>query len=443
MSSNAKPLLIRGGRIIDPDRGIDEVGSLLIRAGKIALLSAPSPLPDCIELNAEGLVVCPGFIDLHCHLREPGFEEKETIATGTRAAARGGFTTVCCMPNTSPALDNREVINYVNSIAAREGVIRVLPIGAVTVGRKGETLAPLDEMAAAGAIAFSDDGAPVSNANLMRQALDYSVASGLPIIEHCEDVALAMGGQINEGVVSNELGLRGMPHVAEENMIVRDLALARQTGGRLHIAHASTAGSVELIRRGKEQGINITAEVTPHHLTLTEEAVIIYGTVAKVNPPLRTQWDVQALVQGLRDNVIDIIVTDHAPHAEVDKKCEFTRAAFGISGLETALGSLMNLVHSRQITLTDLITRLTGMPAGLITIGKRLGTLGDGCTADVTIFDPDREWVVDTNAFASKGENTPLEGARLKGKVMATVYKGKLVYKDDFLTLTGEYKGEY
>ncbi len=315
-------------------------------------------------------------------------------------------------------------------MAAKEGVVRVLPIGAVTVGRKSETLAPMDELASAGVIAFSDDGAPVSNANLMRQALDYSRVSGLPIIEHCEDIALAAGGQINEDVVSSELGLRGMPAAAEENMIVRDLALARQTGGRLHIAHVSTAGSVELIRRGKEQGINVTAEVTPHHLTLTEEAVMGYNTGAKVNPPLRTWWDIQALVQGLRDNVIDIIATDHAPHTRADKHGEFTRAAFGISGLETALGNLMGLVHGGQMTITELIARLTGAPAGIIT-GERLGTLGEGCTADVTIFDPDKEWVVDTGAFASKGKNTPLAGAALKGRVKATIYNGRLVYKDN------------
>jgi len=433
-----KPLLIQGGRIIDPSRGIDEIGSLFIGDGNISWLGTPSPSPDYDVLHAEGLIVCPGFIDLHCHLRQPGFEEKETIATGTRAAARGGFTTVCCMPNTSPALDNQATVNYVKSMAAKEGVVRVLPIGAVTVGRKGETLAPMDELAAAGVIAFSDDGAPVSNANLMRQALEYSRASGLPIIEHCEDITLAAGGQINEGVVSIELGLRGIPAAAEEQMVLRDLALAEQTGGRLHIAHVSTAGSVELIRRGKEQGINVTAEVTPHHLTLTEEAVMGYNTGAKVNPPLRTWRDVQALVQGLRENVIDIIATDHAPHTEAGKQCEFTHAASGISGLETALGSLMGLVHGGRMTITGLIARLTGAPAGIITTGERLGTLGEGVSADITIFDPDKEWVVDTSAFASKGKNTPLDGSRLKGKVMATIFQGELVYKDDSIMLERE-----
>jgi dihydroorotase len=436
-----KPLLIQGGRIIDPSQGIDVTGSLLIAEGKILWLGkgeAAPPQPDYDVLPAQGLVVCPGFIDLHCHLRQPGFEEKETIATGTKAAARGGFTTICCMPNTSPPLDNQTVVEYIKSKSASEGVVRVLPIGCISKGRKGEELAEMGELASAGVIAFSDDGEPALNSHLMRQALDYSRAFDLPIIDHCEDKALSEGGQMNEGIISTRLGLRGIPDAAEEIMVARDLALAKLTGGRLHIAHVTTEGSVELIRRAKEKGIKVTAEVTPHHLTLTEERVIGYDTNAKVNPPLRTKRDIKALIQGLNDNTIDIIATDHAPHTEADKLCEFDLAPFGISGLETALGSLMSLVHDREISLVTLIAKLTYEPARIIgnKYGK-LGTLAIGAPADVTLFDPTLEWVVDTKAFASKGRNTPLAGERLKGKVMATIFQGKLVYKDDSINVKG------
>ncbi len=435
-----KPLLIYGGRMIDPSLGIDEIGSLLITEGRISWLGGGKivpPPPDYDIIHAQGLIVCPGFIDLHCHLRQPGFEEKETIATGSRAAARGGFTTICCMPNTNPPLDNRATIDYVKTTAATEGVVRVLPIGCISKGRKGRELTPMSELASAGVIAFSDDGEPVMDSGLMRQALEYSCAFGLPIIDHCEDIALTEGGQMNEGIISTSLGLKGIPNAAEEIIVARDLALAQLTGGRLHIAHTTTEGSVDLVRHAKEKGIQITAEVTPHHLTLTEERVIGYDTNAKVNPPLRTKRDIQALIQGLRENVIDIIATDHAPHTEAEKRCEFALAPFGISGFETALGSLMSLVHGGQLTLATLIFKLTCEPAKIIgdKYGK-LGTLATGAPADVTIFDPDWEWVVDTGAFASKGKNTPLAGSTLNGKVMATISEGKLVYKDDSIKLS-------
>jgi len=430
-----KPLLIKDGRIIDPTQKIDEVGSLLIAEGKISWLGkgkASPPQADCDVLNAQGLIVCPGFIDLHCHLREPGYEEKETIASGTRAAARGGFTTVCCMPNTNPPLDNQTAVEYVKSRAASEGVVRVLPIGCISKGRKGEELAEMGDLASSGVIAFSDDGKPALNSYIMRQALDYSRAFDLVVIDHCEDTVLTEGGQMNEGIISTRLGLRGMPNAAEDIIVARDLALAQLTGGRLHIAHTSTEGAVELIRRAKEKGIRVTAEATPHHLTLTEERLIGYDTNAKVNPPLRTERDVNALVQGLKDNTIDIIATDHAPHTEADKLCEFAFAPFGISGFETALASLMGLVHGEQLALSALIAKLTYEPAKII--GNRqgkLGTLATGAPADVAIFDPSLEWTVDTKDFASKGRNTPLAGEKLKGRVMATLYQGKLVYKDD------------
>jgi dihydroorotase len=434
-----KPILIRGGHLVDPVQGTDEIGSLLITEAKISWLGKGDATPPQIDyevLDATGLTVCPGFIDLHCHLRQPGFEEKETIATGTRAAARGGFTTICCMPNTNPPLDNRSVIDYVKSTAAQEGVVRVLLIGCISKGRKGQEMAELGELASAGVIAFSDDGDPVMDSLLMRRALDYSRAFGLPVIEHCEDKTLSEGGHMNEGIISTRLGLPGIPAAAEEVAVARDLALAQLTGARLHIAHVTTEGSVDLIRRAKERGVTVTAEATPHHLTLTEEKVLGYDTSAKVNPPLRRKRDIEALIQGIKDNVIDIIATDHAPHTEVDKLCEFALAACGISGLETALGSLMSLVHTGQLTLPTLIAKLTGEPARIIgdKYGK-LGTLSIGTSADVTIFDPDREWVVEPTAFASKGKNTPLVGSALKGKIMATVSRGKLVYKDDSISL--------
>ena len=297
----------------------------------------------------------------------------------------------------------------------------------------------MGELASAGVIAFSDDGEPAVNSRLMRQALDYSRAFGLPIIDHCEDTVLTEDGQMNEGIISTKLGLRGIPAAAEEIIVARDLALAELTGGRLHIAHVSTEGSVDLIRRAKEKGIRVTAEVTPHHLTLTEENVIGYNTNAKVNPPLRTKRDIQALIQGLKEGVIDIIATDHAPHTEADKLCEFDVAAFGISGFETALGSLMSLVHDGQLTLATFIAKFTCEPAKIIgnKYGK-LGTLDIGVSADITIFDPALNWVVDTKAFASKGRNTPLAGSVLKGKVIATRSQGTLVYKDDLLSLSKE-----
>jgi dihydroorotase len=434
-----KPLLIQKGRIIDPSQGLDEVGSLLIAEGKISWRGRGKMLPPVTDyevLPAPGLVVCPGFIDLHCHLREPGFEEKETIATGTRAAARGGFTTVCCMPNTNPPLDSVATIQFVKTKVAAEGVVRVLPIGCISKGRQGEALAPLADLALAGAFGFSDDGSPVMNARLMRQALEYSRVSGLPIIDHCEDTNLSAGGVLNEGRISIKLGLRGIPAAAEETMVARDLALAKETGGRLHIAHVSTAGSVELVRRAKAEGVRVTCEVTPHHLTLTEEMVIRHGAQAKVNPPLRTEKDIQALIQGLRDDVINVIATDHAPHTVADKRLDLAQAPFGISGLETALGSLMSLVHEGEITLPKLISKLTWEPAK--TIGDKygkLGTLVPGAPADITIFDPNKEWLVDTSTFASKGRNTPLAGALLKGRVMATISQGKLVYKDSSIKL--------
>jgi dihydroorotase len=436
----ADSLLIRGGRIIDPSQEMDKTGHLLVKDGKIAWLGeGVPPDEDFAVLDAGGMIVCPGFIDLHCHLRQPGNEEKETIATGTRAAARGGFTTVCCMPNTTPPLDNEAMLNYVRTVAAREGTIRVFPIGCVTVGRKGEELADLNEMEMNSAVAFSDDGAPVSRPEIMRQALEYSRDFNRPIIDHCEDLSLTKGGQVNEGVVALETGRRGIPAAAEENIVRRDLDLARETGGHVHIAHVSTAGSVDLIRAAKVDGVRVTAEVTPHHITLTEEEVLRCGTLAKVNPPLRTKQDAIALLRALNDGVIDIVATDHAPHTEADKDGEFTTAAFGISGLETALGSLVDLIFKSELSLNNMIAALTIGPARVLGYEK-LGTLAIGAPADICVFDLHKEWKVDVNHFASKGKNTPLNGRTLKGKVMATIYTGNPVYLDETMRIRGRYE---
>lgn len=435
-----KSLLIRGGRIIDPSQQVDAIGDLFIADGKVRWLSTQgtfSAPENCPVVYARGMVVCPGFIDIHCHLRQPGFEEKETIATGTRAAAKGGFTTVCCMPNTDPPVDSGATVEYILSVAASEGVVRVLPVGCVTKARAGSELADLSELSTSGVIAFSDDGNPIADSLLMRRALEYSRDSGLPVIDHCEDTSLSKAGVMNEGTVANRLGLKGIPAAAEESMVARDIELARVTGGRLHIAHVSTAGSVALIRRAKEEGVPVTAEVTPHHLTMTEEQVMTssgYDTNAKVNPPLRTARDVQALIAGLKEGVIDAIATDHAPHTDADKRCEFENAAFGISGFETALGSLMELVHQGRIDLVTLISKLTFEPAKVLRKND-MGALKVGAPGDVTIFNPDAEWVVDPSAFASKGKNTPLAGDILKGKVMATIYGGEVVYKDHAMKL--------
>lgn len=429
-----KPTLIQDALIIDPSQKINEKGSLLITENKITWSGKANqkpPVNDFTVIDARNLIACPGFVDLHCHLRDPGFEEKETIATGTLAAAKGGFTTVCCMPNTDPPIDNQSVVDYVKKKASNEGAIRVLPIGCITRSRKGESLAEMGELCQAGVVAFSDDGNPVMNSRLMRQAMEYSRAFDLPVIEHCEDKTLVEGGQMNEGIISTRLGLAGIPAAAEESMVARDITLADLTGARLHIAHVSTTGSVDLIREAKKKGIRVTAEVTPHHLTLTENKVMGYDTNAKVNPPLRKKKDIEALILGLKDNVIDAIATDHAPHTVTEKLCEFAYAPFGISILETALGMLLNLVHEGQLDIDLLISKMTFEPARII--GNQyagLGTLAVGSLADMVLIDPQKEWIVDPKTFISKGKNTPLSGVKFKGKIVATFYQGKLIYKE-------------
>ena len=372
-------------------------------------------------------------------MREPGEEYKETIQTGTAAAAAGGFTTVCAMPNTQPAMDNQSVVEYVLKKAKETASIRVLPIGSVTIGRKGKQLSEMSELADLGVIGFSDDGDPVEDPNIMRQALSYSAGLKLPIINHCEVPSLADGASMNEGWVSNRLGLKGMPSSAEEVMVARDISLAELTGGHVHIAHASTRGTIDLIRSAKANGTKVTCEVTPHHLTLTENTVMghgkddfqplgtnAYDTNAKVNPPLRSKSDVASMIESLNTGTIDFIATDHAPHSEVDKMTTFQDSSFGISVLETALGSLMTLVDQGQMNVNTLIKKLTNDPATFL--GKDIGNLKTGTSGDITIIDPNETWTVDPRNFISKGKNTPLEGSLLKGKVKATFYQGTKVY---------------
>jgi dihydroorotase len=436
-------LIIRGGRVLDPARGFDGVADVLIEDGRIAAVDPAAATEGAREVDARGLVVSPGFVDLHTHLRDPGLEYKEDIESGTRAAARGGFTTICAMPNTEPAMDSRSIVEYVLREASARGHVRVLPIGAVSKRRAGKELAELGDLAAAGCVAFSDDGAPVYDATLMRRALEYVSTFDLPIIDHCEDPSLAYDAVMHEGWVSTRLGLRAAPSAAEDAAVMRDIALAEATGAQLHIAHVSTAGAVAAVRAAKARGVRVTAEVTPHHLTLTDETVafgaqggdeLLYDTNAKVNPPLRSQHDVDACVAGLADGTIDCIATDHAPHAIVEKLCEFDEAAFGISGLETAFGLCMRLVGDGRITLETLIERMTSGPERALALNRHvpgIGTLAVGAPADVALLDPDSEWVVEPERFASKGKNTPLTGVTLRGRVVATIAAGRVVHESE------------
>ncbi len=430
--------VIRGGRVIDPGQGIDRVADVLISGGKVVEVTE-APLDAAPEghdvTDASGLVVAPGFIDLHTHLRDPGHEWKETIESGTQAAARGGFTTVCAMPNTDPCQDSAAVIEDVLRRAASDAAVRVLAIGAITKGRRGKALAPMGELADAGVIGFSDDGDPVSDANVMRQALSYTTALGLPIINHAEDHSLVRGGVMNEGPVATRLGLPPVPASAEAVMIARDIELAALTGGRLHVPHVSTAAGVELIRAAKQRGLNVTAEVTPHHLTLDETWVYglhgevpdavpaaAYDTNTKVNPPLRSSADVAAVPEALADGTIDVVATDHAPHAATDKVCTYDEAAHGINVLETAFAQVMKLVHEKALSLPELISRLTAEPSRIL--GRELGTLKPEAPADIVLLDPEAEWTVSADDFVSLSRNTPLDGVTLKGRVVETVYAG-------------------
>jgi dihydroorotase len=422
-------LLIRGGRVLDPANSVDAVQDLLIQDGKVARLGPKLAVPQATTvIDASGKVVCPGFIDMHVHLREPGHEYKETVASGTRAAAAGGFTAVCCMANTSPVNDNRSITDYILAKARSEGIVRVYPIGAVTRGLEGKELAELAELAEAGCVGFSDDGKCVMNAELYRRAMEYTLPFAAPVISHAEDHALSRSGAMHEGVVSTELGLRGIPAAAEDVMVARDIVLAELTGAHVHIAHLSTAGAARLVRDAKARGVRVTAEVTPHHLLLTDEAVRSWDANTKMAPPLRTKRDTEALVEALADGTLDCIATDHAPHAVADKEGEFDRAANGIVGLETAFTVLHDrLVRPGVLPLATLVARLSRDPARLLNLAG--GSLTVGAAADVTLVDPATPVTIDPARFASKSRNTPFGGWTATGAPWKTIVGGKIVWE--------------
>ncbi len=424
-------LLIRGGRLIDPANHRDEVVDLLVEGSKIARIGQNLKAEGVRVVEARGKIISPGWIDIHVHLREPGYEYKETIRDGMAAAAAGGFTGICCMPNTLPVNDSQSITEFILKKARSEGRVHVYPIGAITKGSQGKELTEMGELKEAGCVAFSDDGEPVRSAEVMRRALEYAKTFDLPIISHCEDEDLFGDGVMNEGFVATSLGLRGIPDAAEEVMVARDIILAELTGGRVHIAHVSTAGSVELIRRAKAKGVRVTAEGTPHHFTLTDEAVREYRTQAKMNPPLRSQEDQEAVLAGLADGTIDVIATDHAPHALEEKEREFDDAPFGVIGLETALPLSLKLVQDGYLSWEGLIRKLTVNPATIFNLPG--GRLDVGMEADITLIDPDLEWVVQAHAFLSKGRNSPFQGWSVRGRAWMALVGGEIVH-----TLQGE-----
>jgi dihydroorotase len=422
-------LVLKGGRVIDPAADLDRTTDLLIEDGVITAVENGARRDGARVIDCTGRVITPGFVDLHVHFREPGHEYKEDLASGARAAAAGGFTTVCCMPNTNPPNDNRAVTDLIVRRAREASVIRVLPVGAISKGLKGESLAEIGEMKDAGIIAVSDDGMPVMNADLMRRALEYARTFGLTVVQHAEDKQLAQGGVMNEGPASTRAGLRGQPPMAESVMVARDLELVAWTGARYHVAHISTAAAVAAVRRAKAQGLPVTAEVTPHHLTLTDVACCSYDTATKCAPPLRGEADRQAVREALADGTIDCIATDHAPHAAQEKDVEFDQAAFGMIGLETALGLGLKLVDEKLLTLPTLIRRLTSGAANVF--GLRAGTLAKGAPADVAILDVSTIYKVDPTRWHSKSRNSPFRGWELRGRVTHTFVAGNLVHEED------------
>ncbi len=419
--------LIRGGQVVDPANKRDGRFDVLIKGGKIAAVEPSIPVNGTKSIEATGNLVVPGLVDLHTHLRQPGREDKETIETGCRAAVRGGFTTICAMPNTTPAMDQRGIVDLLRQEAQRVGLVSVRPIGAITRGRQGKELTDFGELFDAGCIALSDDGNAVADSFLMRRALEYAKIFGRPLIQHAEDPTLVAGGVMHEGIVSTTLGLRGIPGEAESVLVGRDLSLAELTGGWIHFAHLSSAKSVELVRQAKRRGLRVTCEVTPHHLALTHEAVGDFDTAAKVNPPLRTEADRQALIEGLRDGTIDCIATDHAPHTAWEKDADFDAAPFGISGLETALAVCAEtLVKPGLLTWSQLIGALAAAPARVA--GAEAGTLTIGADADIAIIDPAAQWTVNPSKFASKGRHSPFAGRALTGAITHVFRKGSPVH---------------
>ena len=421
-------LLIRNGRVIDPAQELDRISDVLLEDGKVSRITSGLQAPDSQVLDATGLIVAPGLIDIHVHLREPGREDEETIQSGTEAAAVGGFASICCMPNTNPINDNPAVTSFILKEAERRAVTRVFPIGAISVGSAGERLAEIGEMVNAGAVGISDDGKGVMDGQLMRRAMEYSLPFKIPIIEHCEELNLSAHGCMNEGYYSTLLGLKGMSRLAEDTMAARDIMLAELTGAHVHIAHLSTRGAAELVRQAKRKGIHATCEVCPHHFTLSDAACRDYDTNTKMSPPLRSEDDIQALLEAIVDGTVDCIVTDHAPHNPNEKMLEFDQAPFGIIGLETALGLVLTrLYHSGLIGLNRVVELMSTQPARLI--NQPLGHLKSGGTADLTLFDTEAEWVYDLGQTRSKSRNSPFHGTALKGRVAATIVDGKVVYR--------------
>lgn len=423
-------LLIKGGRVVDPSQQIDDVLDILVVDGKIMELgNGLNPANCCEVVDAKGLLVTPGLVDMHVHLRDPGQEYKEEIATGTRAAAAGGFTSVACMPNTKPVNDNKAVTSYILCKAKTEGLVNVFPIGAVTQGSKGEHLAEMGDLKEAGCVAVSDDGKPVVNSELMRRALEYAKGMGIMLISHSEDLTLVGEGVMNEGFTSTELGLKGISRVAEDAAVARDVYLAEFTNSPIHIAHVSTKGSVRIIRDAKARGVKVTCETAPHYFVLTDDAVRGYETNAKMNPPLREDMDVQAIKEGLRDGTIDAIASDHAPHHSDEKDLEFNLALNGIIGLETSLSLSLNLVEEKVLDIKELVEKMSLNPSKIL--GVERGTLRAGAIADVTVIDPDAEWEYNKEKICSKSKNSPFIGLKMKGQAVYTIVGGKIVFKRD------------
>jgi len=426
-------LLIRNGRVIDPSSGTDRVYDVAVEDGIIRQVGLDIAGAGGIEqFDATGMVVAPGFVDIHVHLREPGFEHAETIESGSRAAAAGGFTSICCMPNTQPVNDNATVTNYIRAQAERYAVVNVYPIGAITKNSAGEELSAIASMKQAGAVAISDDGRPVMNAHVVRRAMEFARALDIPLVEHCEDLHLSAGGDMHEGLESTRLGLRGIPRSSEDVMVARDLILAELTGCRYHVAHISSHLSVEMVRFAKSRGLRVTAESTPHHFTIADRDMLPYDSNYKMKPPLREACDIQAVVEGLTDGTIDAIATDHAPHPGAEKMQEFERCPFGVIGLETALPlSLEHLYYTGRMNLTQLVALFTNRPAAVMSLPR--GTLREGAVADITIFGTDHEWTYDVNRSPSKSRNTPFHGRKFRGGPVATIVGGKIVWKLELL----------
>lgn len=422
-------LLIKNGKVVDPESKDIQIKDVLIQKGQIVKVAEDIQLSNVEVIDADGLYLIPGLIDLHAHLREPGREDEEDLFSGSLSAIAGGFTTICCMPNTEPPIDNPGLVSYILEKGRQLGLIDILPIGAISKGRKGEELGELARMKSAGCVGFSDDGNWISNSLLMRRAMEYSLMLGIPLILHSEDTALSRAGLINEGTISLRLGLEGIPRQAEIVAVKRDLELAKLTGARIHITHLSCKEAVEVIRQAKEEGLNVTADTCPHYLILTESALLDYNTNAKVKPPLRTEEDRIALIQGLREGWIDSISTDHAPHSEEEKDCEFAQASFGMIGLETALALGLKLVEQGELDLIDLVRKLSYNPAKIIGLQDR-GRIAEGFSAQIAILDPNLEWVLSPEKIFSRSKNTPFLGWSFKGKVRCLIQRGEILMEN-------------